>query len=51
MLRRKAAPTETKLHDQYSNMINEALEMMESNPAVSTENFLPFSFTDSHAQL
>ncbi|KAI0300327.1 hypothetical protein BC826DRAFT_671829 [Russula brevipes] len=27
MLRRKAAPTETELHNQYSNMIDEALEM------------------------
>lgn len=28
MLRRKARPTETELHVQYSNMINEALEMV-----------------------
>ena len=51
MLRRKAAPTETKLHDQYSNMVNEALEMMESHPERTTESTLPFSSTDSHAQL
>jgi hypothetical protein len=28
MLRRKAYPTETELHVQISNMINEALEMV-----------------------
>jgi hypothetical protein len=51
MLRREASPTETKLHDQYSNMINEALEMMESHPERTTDGFLPFSSTDSQTQL
>lgn len=50
MLRQKASPTETKLHDQYSNMVNEALEMMEPHPERTTESSLPFSSTDSHAQ-
>ena len=28
MLRRKASPTETELRNEYSHMINEALEMV-----------------------
>jgi len=51
MLRRKATPTETKLHDQYSDIVNDALEMMEPHPERTTEGFLPFSSIDSHAQL
>jgi len=51
MLRREAYPTETKLHDQYSHMINEAVEMMESRPEATSEVYLPFSSTEAHAQL
>jgi hypothetical protein len=51
MLRRKASPTETKLHDQYSHMINEALEMMESHRGEISDDFLPYSSPDAHAQL
>jgi len=46
MLRQKASPTETKLHDQYSNMINEALEMVESHGGDISEDFLPYSSHD-----
>jgi hypothetical protein len=51
ILRREAYPTETKLHDQYSHMINDAVEMMEWHPEATSETFLPFSSTDAHAQL
>ena len=51
MLRRKASPTEITLHDQYSHMINEALEMMESHRGETSDDFLPDSSPDAHAQL
>ncbi|KAH8998630.1 hypothetical protein EDB92DRAFT_1836252 [Lactarius akahatsu] len=44
MLRRKASPTETQLHVQYSHMVDEALEMVESHPETS-EGFMPSSST------
>ncbi|KAI9465546.1 hypothetical protein BJY52DRAFT_1209500 [Lactarius psammicola] len=47
MLRRKASPTETKLLVQYSHMVDEALELVESHYETS-EGFMPSSST--HAQ-
>ncbi|KAH9002532.1 hypothetical protein EDB86DRAFT_2896405 [Lactarius hatsudake] len=44
MLRRKASPTETQLHVQYSHMVDEALELVESHPEAS-EGFMPSSST------
>ncbi|KAH9179188.1 hypothetical protein EDB89DRAFT_1925851 [Lactarius sanguifluus] len=44
MLRRKASPTETQLHVQYSHMVDEALEMVESHPE-APEGFMPSSST------
>jgi len=43
MLRRKVSPTETELHIQISNMINEALEMagVETLPNSSRRSLLP----------
>ncbi|KAI9512368.1 hypothetical protein F5148DRAFT_1162810 [Russula earlei] len=52
MLRRKAHPTETELHDQHSNMVDEAIEMMitvETLPGATTmESNMPSP--QSHAQ-
>jgi len=51
MLRRKASPTETKLHDQYSHIVNEALEMMVSHREETAKDFIPSSSAnDAHAQ-
>ena len=48
MLRRKAAPTETKLNDQYSHLVNEALEMVESHYGeTSSKGFMPSSSADN----
>lgn len=49
MLRRKAAPTETELRVEHSNMVNEALEMadMEWNPEMTSESTIP-SFQTLH---
>jgi hypothetical protein len=51
MLRRKASPTETKLHNQYSHIVNEAIEMIESHHEGTSEDFIPSSSADdAHAQ-
>lgn len=51
ILRRKARPTATELHIQYSNMINEALEMiaMEPDPGDTTESYIPSEQYDGEA--
>jgi hypothetical protein len=51
MLRRKASPTETELHVEYSHMVNEALEMVpvEVYPGEISRVSKPFS-TDAQAQ-
>lgn len=43
MLRRKASPTETELQDQYSHMVDEALEMIavETLPGNIPGSFIP----------
>ncbi|KAI0283928.1 hypothetical protein BGY98DRAFT_1093582 [Russula aff. rugulosa BPL654] len=43
LLRRKASPTETELHVQYSNMIDEALEMaaVQGHPADTFDSTIP----------
>lgn len=42
LLRRKASPTETELHVQYSNMIDEALEMAAvQHPADTLDSSIP----------
>jgi len=48
MLRRKARPTETELHVQYSHMINEALEMVavDKRPGDSTRSLIPSMQSD-----
>jgi len=49
LLRRKARPTETELHIQYSHMINEALEMIavEPRPGDSAASIIPSIQTDA----
>jgi hypothetical protein len=51
MLRRKVCPTETELDDRYSNMINEALEMIPegSHPEDTIISSLRFERVDSLA--
>jgi len=48
MLRRKARPTETELHVQYSHMINEALEMVavDKHPGDSARSLIPSMQSD-----
>jgi hypothetical protein len=48
LLRRKARPTETELHIQYSHMINEALQMIavEPRPGDSAASVIPSIETD-----
>lgn len=43
LLRRKASPTETELHIQYSNMIDEALEMaaVPRHPVDTVDSSIP----------
>ncbi|KAI9452767.1 hypothetical protein BJY52DRAFT_1418558 [Lactarius psammicola] len=52
MLRRKASPTETKLRNQYSHIVNEALEMatIESHPEDISESTIPSTSKDARAQ-
>ena len=51
MLRRKACPTETELDDKYSNMINEAIEMIPagSHPEGTIISSIRFERVDSQA--
>jgi hypothetical protein len=53
MLRRKASPTETELHVEYSHMVNEALDMMtavEGHPGDISKGSKPSVSTDAQAQ-
>jgi len=52
MLRRKALPTETELHMQYSHMIDEAIQMVpvEGHPGATTESFALSLQSDAQAQ-
>ena len=53
MLRRKASPTETELHVEYSHMVNEALEMIpvvEDHPGDISEGSKPSISIDAQAQ-
>ena len=53
MLRRKASPTETELHVEYSHMVNEALEMIpvvEDHPGDMSEGSKPSISIDAQAQ-
>ena len=53
MLRRKASPTETELHVEYSHMVNEALEMIpavEGRPGDISKGSKPPISTDDQAQ-
>ena len=49
MLRRKASPTHTELHINYSHMVNEALEMtpLECHPEGTSRGFTPSISTDA----
>ncbi|KAI0252335.1 hypothetical protein BJV78DRAFT_347277 [Lactifluus subvellereus] len=51
ILRRKVRPTPTELDIQYSNMINEALEMIAVQPIPrdTKESFIPFEHDDAQA--
>lgn len=51
MLRRKASPTETELRIEYSNMVNEALEMMsaEWHPEEMSVGSISTTSTDTQA--
>ena len=53
MLRRKASPTETELHVEYSHMVNEALEMIpvvEGHPGDISKGSTLSIPTDAQAQ-
>ena len=53
MLRRKASPTETELHVEYSHMVNEALEMIsavEGRSGDISEGSKPSISIDAQAQ-
>ncbi|KAI9430213.1 hypothetical protein H4582DRAFT_2103944 [Lactarius indigo] len=52
MLRRKASPTETQLRNQYSHVVNEALEMLavESHLGETLEDTTLSVSNDAHAQ-
>jgi hypothetical protein len=52
MLRRAASPTDTELRIEYSQMINEALEMItfESHTEETPGSFIPSISTDIQAQ-
>ena len=43
LLRRKASPTETELQDQFSQMVDEALEMVivEPHPGETLDSSIP----------
>jgi hypothetical protein len=51
LLRRKASPTETELHIQYSHMIGEALEMaaVQRRAADTLDSSIPSLQTDPQA--
>ena len=51
MLRRKASPTETQLRVEHSNMVNEALEMvdMEWHSEKSSGSIIPSVSSDFQA--
>lgn len=51
-LRRKATPTDSELQDQFSQMVDEALEMVvvEPRPGDVTESFIPPSQGDTQAE-
>ena len=52
MLRRKASPTQTELRLEHSQMINEALEMInvELNAKETRDGGIPSISLDTHAQ-
>ena len=51
-LRRQASPTETDLHDQYSHMIDEVLEMInvQRRPRMTMESSVRSQQTDPEAE-
>lgn len=51
-LRRKATPTDSELQDQFSQMVDEALEMVVVEPRNGdvTESFIPSSQGDIQAE-
>ena len=53
-LRRKATPTDSELQDQFSQMVDEALEMVvvepRPGPGDVTESFIPPSQGDTQAE-